>query len=374
MASGDSNSNSSDEDDDSSVDDDLISDTPCSSSNAGEADLSNLPNEFLGRTIKRHHEPSLHIETAPTQPGNPNEESSLREKPRINISHDNSKDPPTPWGDKCTDKKKIVAALKDSTNDIHLYIGDYTEKSFKNVNFKQLHKVYASRYPFSRFRPNFISILKHKLNGTGPFREENPETATEPWKTRSTRSKGWNLLYGILMDPVTNAEALTLSIDELWNSNQNFNCYPKADFQKYFKEMKAMTEKARAAIEVDEKLFEEDMKNFPPSKTTKNGEKFWYNHAARSFLSEDLQNEWAYDMKPAALRLTRKEYQEFTPLTFRKHVHQEKERQRAAPYWRHKRNIAAQKKISEERAEMKRQWAIDRMTVDLGKLKPFQSD
>ena len=57
----------------------------------------------------------------------------------------------------------------------------------------------------------------------------------------------------------------------------------------------------------------------------------------------------------------KEEYQQFKLKTFRKHIHQEKERQRAAPYWRHKRNIAARQQIEDERAEMRRQWTVELM-------------
>ncbi len=280
---------------------------------------------------------------------------------------DDTTRPPTPWGDKCTDKKNIITAMKDPTNDIHLYIGDYTESDFKNVNFKQLHSRYASRYQYSRFRPNFITILKHKLKETGPFTEEHCESEIEPWKTRSSCSKGCHFLRGLLMDSKTYKEVLALSVEELWNSNQHFRCYPKEDFEKYLKDMKAATAKARAAIQANEKLFQKDMKNFPPQEVNQKGEKFWYNHAARTLLAEDLNTSGA--MKPAQLQASRKEYQDFKPRTFRKHVYQEQEKQRAAPYWRHKRNLAAQQKIAEERSEMKRQWEVDRISDKLGKLK-----
>lgn len=276
--------------------------------------------------------------------------------------------PPTPWGDKCTAKKNIVEALKDDTHDIHLYIGDYDEKDFKDVNFNKLHEHYASRYPRSRFRQNLKNILIHKLKCSGPFRVNLAESGVKEWKSQSGRSRGWNLLFALLMDRKTRSEVLSMSLDNLWSSNEYFNCYPKDDFQIYLKEMIDVTGKARAKIESEEELFLEDMKNFPPSELNNRGEKFWYNHPARKLLEADVRNGWAYDMKPSILRLTRIEYQDFTPYTFLKHVHQEKERQRAAPYWRHKRNIAASQKIADERAEMKQQWEVDRLGDKLGQL------
>jgi hypothetical protein len=334
--------NSEKDDDDSSISGES------GSFSSGERDGASISTSNL--PIRRPSQVNTFLEANSPDNHNVNDTNNNRPTNKATSAADDIDRPPTPWGDKCTDKKNIVAAMKDPTNDIHLYIGDYTESNFKNVNFKQLHKLYASRYPLSRFRVNCVAILKHKLKGTGPFKEQHSEAEIEPWKTRSSRSKGWNLLYGILMDPVTSRELTTLTLDELWNSNQHFKCYAKADFRKYLKDMKTLTEHTKAAVHADEELFQEDMKNFPPQETTQRGEKFWYNHPASSLLAEDLKNGWAYDMKPAQLRLSRKEYQDFTPRTFLKHVHQEKEKQRAAPYWRHKRNIAAQQKIAEERS------------------------
>ena len=94
---------------------------------------------------------------------------------------------------------------------------------------------------------------------------------------------------------------------------------------------------------------------------TDRDEPFWYNHPAKALLKEDVESGLAYDLKPVALRETREEYQQFKLKTFRKHIYQEKGRQRAAPYWRLKRNIAARQMIEKEREEMKRQWTIERM-------------
>ena len=72
-------------------------------------------------------------------------------------------------------------------------------------------------------------------------------------------------------------------------------------------------------------------------------------------------------MKPALLQATRKEYQEFGALTFRKNVHQEKEKQRAAPYWRHKRNIDAMLEHAKQRASNKDEWVQRKIRGDMEK-------
>lgn len=72
-------------------------------------------------------------------------------------------------------------------------------------------------------------------------------------------------------------------------------------------------------------------------------------------------------MKPALLQATRKEYGEFGALTFRKHIHQEKEKQRAAPYWRHKRNMNAMLEHVKQRASNKDDWVHRKVQVDIEK-------
>ena len=73
----------------------------------------------------------------------------------------------------------------------------------------------------------------------------------------------------------------------------------------------------------------------------------------------------AFELTPAALRDTRKEYQDFLPKTFCKHVHQEKEKQRAAEYWRLKRNIVAQKQHQKEQEEHRNKWISQQMVDEM---------
>jgi len=77
-------------------------------------------------------------------------------------------------------------------------------------------------------------------------------------------------------------------------------------------------------------------------------------------LAGDVKSSRANNLKPEALRKTSEEYQKFTEKTFRGHIYAEKEKQRAAPFWRMRRNIAARFQIEREQEEMRCQWMAGR--------------
>ena len=129
--------------------------------------------------------------------------------------------------------------------------------------------------------------------------------------------------------------------------------------------MQKLTFKLRQDIEKEEEDFQLDCRNFPHKRQTERGEPFWYNHPAKILLRNDVESGLSNKIPPAALRDTREEYKQFTLHTFRKHVYQEQERQRAAPFWRLKRNIAAQTKLVKERDELKWQWTAEQMNNHL---------
>ncbi|KAL7525946.1 hypothetical protein ACHAXR_002456 [Thalassiosira sp. AJA248-18] len=266
--------------------------------------------------------------------------------------------PPSPWANSSA-KNKIIDELQDSTSDIHLHIGEYALEDFSQVNFKQIHADYAKQYKISGFRENLKRVLRHMINSTGPFKKE--EDRVEPWTSRSKRSKGWQLLFSLRMDQSTNNKLNAMAIEEIWASDNIFKCYPLDDFKNYDRDMKMTTDKLKKGIEKGEKDFEQDCVNFPHNQQNDRGEPFWYNHPAKTLLVHDVESGLSHDMTPAALRETREEYKQFALNTFRKHIYQEQERQRAAPFWRHKRNIAAREKITKERVEMRQQWAVQRM-------------
>jgi hypothetical protein len=127
------------------------------------------------------------------------------------------------------------------------------------------------------------------------------------------------------------------------------------------------TAKMRKELDAEEDRFRKYCERFPAKERTVRGEPFWHRHAAKNLLADDVESGLAYELKPELLRLTRAEYQEFTLHTFRKHIHQEKEKQRAAPYWRHKRNIAALIQLVKDREVHKQEWMDKRAQVDIDK-------
>lgn len=126
--------------------------------------------------------------------------------------------------------------------------------------------------------------------------------------------------------------------------------------------------KQRTNLDEEEKAFGMYCAKFPEKKVTFRGEPFWNKSASKDLLAADVKSGLAYKMKPALLQASRKEYQEFCPLTFRKHIHQEKEKQRAAPYWRHKRNVDAMLEHAKERASNKDEWIQKKVKEDLGRI------
>jgi hypothetical protein len=121
----------------------------------------------------------------------------------------------------------------------------------------------------------------------------------------------------------------------------------------------------RGVLATEEAAFQKYCERFPPEKVTDRGEPFWYKHPAKDLLEEDVKSGLAFQLKPELLRAHRKEYQAFTLRTFRKHVQQEKEKQRADPYWRYKRNIKAMMQLVKERGLMKQSWMETQLEAEV---------
>lgn len=121
----------------------------------------------------------------------------------------------------------------------------------------------------------------------------------------------------------------------------------------------------RGVLSTEEAAFQKYCLKFPAKKITDRGEPFWYKHPAKDLLAEDVKSGLAYELKPELLWAHRDEYQAFTLHTFRKHIHQEKEKQRADPYWRHKRNIKAMIQLAKERSIGKQAWLETRVESEI---------
>ena len=297
-------------------------------------------------------------------------EDSEQKTPEVEIpqsdkdeDEDDPNCPPSPWASSKT-KQKIIAELSDSSSDIHLLIGKYNEDNFKEVNFKKIREKYANnKYSASNFRPNVKRLLMHLLHGTGPFdvKKATKESApmTPPWYTSvSNVSPGYALLFLLLMDPQKSQVVNEMTDEELWESYPEFKLYAFDKFKGYNKNMKRLTNKRKNRIAKEEDEFQRDMlKLLHLKENTVRGYPFWNNHPASDLLEHDEMDGTAQQMKPVKLWKSRPEYQAFPLSVFRKHIYQERMKQIAAPFWQHKRNKAAKKRL-EEAQEMMKNWEV----------------
>ena len=264
--------------------------------------------------------------------------------------------PPTPWGSSKA-KQRIIDECKDESSDIQLSIGPYTHSDFSQVNFKQiLHKYAADKYKPSLFRENMKRILRHLLDKSGPFKAE--EKKAEPWYTSTSKSsKAYALLFLLYMNPDSRKARVIsdMSAEQIWRSHPEFQQYELEKFKTYNKNMKALTSKRKKSINDEEASYHRDMLKLPRNATTSRGLPFWNNHPASELLKNDEASGVAAGMTPKQLRMSRKEYQDFPLPVFRKHIYQERSKQLAAPFWQHKRNKNAMKKL-EEAQEMMSEW------------------
>jgi hypothetical protein len=74
----------------------------------------------------------------------------------------------------------------------------------------------------------------------------------------------------------------------------------------------------------DDADFQHDMMLVSIKNLPSNGKAVWHTHRARELLKMDVGDGLASSMKPAILRLTRTEYQDFSVEKFCKEVHHEK--------------------------------------------------
>ena len=138
--------------------------------------------------------------------------------------------------------------------------------------------------------------------------------------------------------------------------------------------MVKLTDKLKKKRGEENDVFEQYYQRKPHSINNDRGELFWYNHPAKSLLAEDIKIGLANKLPPKELHESREEYKAFKLETFRKHIYQEQAKQRAAPYWRLKRNNAGQKKREQERGEMRVRWMDQRLEEDIDDVASRLSD
>ena len=271
---------------------------------------------------------------------------------------------PTPWRDS-REKQQIIIELKDESSGIHLMIGRYSDKDFKNVNFSQiLHEYASNKHKLSNFRANLKRLLIQKLNQTGPFKI----AGTEPWYTSAKNvSKAYSLLFQLYMAPSkSHAAVANISDEELWKSHPQFQLYDLDKFKKYNKRMKILTKKRRDLVREEEAGYRRDLPKFPANAFSRDIP-LWNTHTASEMLKQHVTEEMAGTVekaRPYELWKSQKEYQEFPLSTFRKHIYQERSKQLAAPFWQHKRNKIAKKKFDDVELMMK-EWEQARLNMSI---------
>ena len=169
-------------------------------------------------------------------------------------------------------------------------------------------------------------LLLHFLAKTGPFKSEG----VEPWYTSTANvSKAYSLLFMLYMNYEKCREIETMTVKELWESDPLFKQYPFDSFQTYDKNMKALTEKRKAQLHVEEQCFRRDMQKLPKRSETSRGMLFWNTHPASKLLRKHIEMEMTgriEKMKPQEIWATEEDYQVFDLNVLRKHIYQERRR------------------------------------------------
>ena len=201
--------------------------------------------------------------------------------------------------------------MTDETSDIHLLIGHFTPKDFKNVNFKQILQKYAgNQYKMSNFRNNMKLLLKHHLSKTGPFKVEG----VEPWYTSVNNvSRAYSLLFMLYIDPTKCDIISGMTAEQIYESHPQFQLYEPDKFKIYNQNMKTLTGKRKNLISEEEASFKRDMLKLPRKKTSR-GYPFWHTHQASEFTKKHVADEMlgkVVKMKPQQLWKSRAEYQCF---------------------------------------------------------------
>ena len=264
-----------------------------------------------------------------------------------------SDDPPSPWL-KSKAKQRIIDELKKTDSIIH------------SIELKEVHARFAHQYPMRNFKKNYSRIIGHFTAKTGPFEENQQENQqnqdeegqveneVETWWTKGKISKGYSLLYSLLIEP--NGTGIeSMSVETIWQSHAAFRCYELQKFQVYYKKMVKLVKKHKKVISQDEADFQHDMALIY-DKTCEETTLVWHIHPAKTLLKMDVENGKASAMKPRELRETREEYQEFSVVKFCKEVHHEKQRQRAKPFWQWFRNKEARELHESQVKEMRKEW------------------
>ena len=262
---------------------DEYEDDHCSDSEGSyQYQVSELPANFLGAVIHRRLQIQADQQPLQSRPASTNNEcggsptngntnttasitDDVNDQPEKGSENNNnsSHGPPSPWGTSKS-KQRVIDELTDETSDIHLLIGHFTPKDFKNVNFKQILQKYAgNQYKMSNFRNNMKLLLKHHLSKTGPFKVEG----VEPWYTSVNNvSRAYSLLFMLYIDPTKCDIISGMTAEQIYESHPQFQLYEPDKFKIYNQNMKTLTGKRKNLISEEEASFKRDMLKLPRKK------------------------------------------------------------------------------------------------------------
>lgn len=85
--------------------------------------------------------------------------------------------------------------------------------------------------------------------------------------------------------------------------------------------MEKRTINRKKHLQIEYEAYLSDMEKLPRNQVTSRGYPFWDTHEASKLLEEDEESGKAKMMKPMELWKSRKEYQNFPLILFRKHIH-----------------------------------------------------
>lgn len=113
--------------------------------------------------------------------------------------------------------------------------------------------------------------------------------------------------------------------------------------------MTGIADKRKARLKSHSQTMEEHFENWSRAGAmTSQGNYFWDEQDACTFLERDVKSGKVNEMSKEQLWESRPAYKKFKKRVFRKHVYQEQSKQRGGTYWQVKRNRKGQKKHDKE--------------------------
>lgn len=228
-------------------------------------------------------------------------------------------------------------------------------------------------YEYSNFYRNVGRILKklditlpknktHKSNKKSKNKKSTDKQPEGKKKNseKKKKTKGWrgseakDVLLKLLLDKKSLIQKKT--DDEIYNSHACFQEFDEKYFKKKVKDVRKSAARINEVIDEQEMEFQKDQLAWPRNAMTIRGYPFWDTHRASVLLEQDVKDGLDSLYEPSELRALREEYQDFPLEVFRKHIYQERRKQKEGVYWIPTRNRKAQKRRDEEVQKMKEEW------------------